>query len=229
MIVLVAVLFAVFGSNELVVTDAVFVTVLPTAPVGRTMIWNVAVWPLARLPASKVTTPPTGVTPPVAETNVVFAGSVSAIDTPAAALGPAFETTSVYVRSVFGETALGDAVFVIDTSAVVSASMMVVVSVIELSSGNGSVASLDTVAVALSVVPFAKPASTCVTSVNRADAPLANEGAIAVIVPVSPTLGDVTDQPAGAVNDWNVVLAGTSMVNVAFAASDAPLFVTLIV
>src|SRR6267378_2440253 len=47
--------------------------------------------PTARAPMFQVTTPPASVPPPVADTNVVFAGTVSAITTPVALAFPLFE------------------------------------------------------------------------------------------------------------------------------------------
>jgi hypothetical protein len=56
----------------------------------------------------------------VSETNVVPAGSVSAIDTPVASEGPLFVTTIVYARLAPAAT-LAAALFVTDTSALAAA------------------------------------------------------------------------------------------------------------
>src|SRR3990172_7711390 len=51
--------------------------------------------PAASAPIFQVTTPPARVPPPVADTNVVFTGTVSAITTPVALAFPVFEYDSV--------------------------------------------------------------------------------------------------------------------------------------
>src|SRR6267143_1251195 len=51
--------------------------------------------PAASAPRFQVTTPAASVPPPVADTNVVFAGTVSAITTPVALALPVFEYDSV--------------------------------------------------------------------------------------------------------------------------------------
>src|ERR1041384_1173204 len=51
--------------------------------------------PAARAPMFQVTTPAASVPPPVADTNDVFAGTVSAITTPVALAFPVFEYDSV--------------------------------------------------------------------------------------------------------------------------------------
>ena len=70
-----AVLFELSGSATL--PEIVAESVSIPAAVGVTTIVTVAWSPPASVPRSKVRIPPSGVTPPVAETNVTPAGSVS--------------------------------------------------------------------------------------------------------------------------------------------------------
>jgi hypothetical protein len=67
------------------------------------------------------------------------------------------------------------------------------------------------------------------TSVNVALAPKARLGFVAVAVPVPPTGGVVTLQPAGAVSDTNVELAGITSVTLTLAAGCGPVLPTWIV
>jgi hypothetical protein len=121
-------------------------------------------------------------------------------------------------------TGSGESVFVTDRSAEAET---VVVSVSELLLGSSSGVADAAVATLLMVVPGAVPGFTFTTSVKAApDTP--NEGLVAVTVPVPPTAGVVAVHPAGAVNDTNVVLAGTASVSVTFAAFEGPEFVTWI-
>jgi len=50
---------------------------------------------------------------------------------------------------------------------------------------------------------------------------------VAVTVPFAPTAGVVDAHPAGAVNETNVVFAGSASVSVMLVASLGPLFVAL--
>src|SRR5712691_3206652 len=67
--------------------------------------------PALSAPMFQVTTPPASVPPPVAETNVVFAGMVSAITTPVALAFPVFEYEIVYVMLLPAATGSGASVF----------------------------------------------------------------------------------------------------------------------
>ena len=71
-----------------------------------------------------------------------------------------------------------------------------------------SVVVVVTLAVLVIVVFPAVPGLTLTTSVNVAEAVAARLGLVTVMVPVPPTLGVVGVQPAGAVNDTNVVFVG---------------------
>lgn len=86
-----------------------------------------------------------------------------------------------------------------------------------------------TLAVLLTTVPAAVPGLTLTTRVNAALAPLASDGLLAVTVPVPPTAGVAVVHPAGAVNETNVVFAGTVSFSVAVDAAEGPAFVTPIV
>ena len=99
-----------------------------------------------------------------------------------------------------------------------------VVSVSELLPGLGSPLRL---AVLVSMEPFAAEASTLTTMV-KVWLPTAAAPFVAVMVPVPPTAGVMTLNPAGDVNDTKVVLAGMLSLSVTGAAVD-PLLVTVIV
>src|SRR6266581_2404515 len=75
----------------------------------------------------------------------------------------------------------------------------------------------DTDAVLVMTVPGAVPAVTCTTNVNVL-VPGAMSSLWQVTVPVAPTAGVVHVQPAGAVIDWKVVLAGSVSVSVTSAS-----------
>src|SRR5258706_431721 len=73
-----------------------------TVPFARGLVTATTSWtellpPAARAPMFQVTTPAASVPPPVALTNDVFAGIVSAITTPVAFWLPVFEYEIVYV------------------------------------------------------------------------------------------------------------------------------------
>src|SRR5262245_44023534 len=61
----------------------------------RTTIWTEPLAPAARLPGDQVTTPPESVPPPVAETKVVLAGTVSVTTAPVALALPVLDRESV--------------------------------------------------------------------------------------------------------------------------------------
>ena len=91
----VSVLFADTGSPWSPETVAAFVSVWsPSAAGTRTRIVAVCVAPTASAPTAHVTVCAAAVQP-APDTNVVPAGSVSAISTPVASLGPLFVTASV--------------------------------------------------------------------------------------------------------------------------------------
>jgi hypothetical protein len=130
-----------------------------------------------------------------------------------------------------GLTALVAALFVIDKSAVVGATVVtVVVAVALLFPGTGSVVALVTLAVFV-IVPLPKAGSTRTTREKVAVAPLTSVRRLQLTVPVAPTAGDVqlNAGPLPCTNDTNVVLAGTTSVSETLWASADPLFVTVIV
>ena len=114
-VVAVAVLFVVLGSNERVIAAAVFVS--EPAALGTTPMVTVATALLARLPSEQVTTPAIFVQVPwlaVAEAKVTPAGNASVTVTLAARPGPLFVTEMVYVSGAptmagFGEADLARA------------------------------------------------------------------------------------------------------------------------
>ena len=91
-----AVLFAEFGS--LTLDEALAELVIDPVDCGVTVIWTLALAPLASVPSGHVTVPADCEQLPcegVAELNVTPAGSVSLMDTEVALDGPAFWTPTV--------------------------------------------------------------------------------------------------------------------------------------
>jgi hypothetical protein len=113
-------------------------------PDTATVTCKVAVEPAAIELRFHVTVPAEWVPPPVAETNVVPAGTGSETETPDASEGPALWTTMVYERLVPAVTGSVSAVLTTDTSA---RTWTVVASVALLFAALGSAVEEDTVAV----------------------------------------------------------------------------------
>ena len=97
-----------------------------------------------------------------------------------------------------------------------------------LSFGSGSDVVVLTVAVFDSVEPPASAGSVCSTRVNPA-LPGGNVAIVQFTVPVAFTAGVVQFQPAGMERLANVVCAGSGSSSTAFAASDGPSLLTVIV
>src|SRR5581483_10573550 len=99
------------GSNSFALTVAVLVRVVPAASgVAWTTIEMWMISPTARAPTVQVRAWPATAQVPrsgVADTNVVFAGSVSVTTTPVAAPGPSLRTTKWKVSSAPTATGLG--------------------------------------------------------------------------------------------------------------------------
>src|SRR5919108_2913691 len=113
-----SVLFAGFGSDEILLTCAVLVMVL--AFLGLTIMLTVTLVPLLISPRSQATVLPVCVQLPavdVAETNCTFAGSESVNCTLAAEPGPLFVTTMLYVNCARLETESGETDFATERSA----------------------------------------------------------------------------------------------------------------
>jgi hypothetical protein len=87
----------------------------------------------------------------------------------------------------------------------------------------------DTLAVLLIVVPDATEAFTATVIANEAEAPLATDALLAIIVPVLPTAGVVTVQPGDAVTATNVVFGGSASVSTTLDAALGPALATTIV
>src|SRR5687768_1363606 len=106
----------------------------------------------------------------------------------------------------------------------------VVVSVSELLAGSGSVSVAVTDVVFVRVAPFGVAGLTLTTNV-KTWAPSATVSVVFVAetVPVPPAGGVTVVQPAGAVNDINVVLAGTRSVKLTLLALTVPRFCTVMV
>jgi hypothetical protein len=141
-----------------------------------------------------------------------------------AEFGPAFVTAIANVAFEFTRTD-GAVVLVIERSDIAAAT--VVVAVAELLAALGSGVPELIVAVFVIVEPTGAPELTCTTSVNIADDAAMRVGVVAITVPLPPTAGALTVQPAGAVNDTNVVFAGVTSVSETAVASLGPLFVAV--
>jgi hypothetical protein len=102
-----------------------------------------------------------------------------------------------------------------------------VVSVAELLPGSGSVVLEPMVAVLVIIPPTDVSGFTFTTRVKLRVAALARLGLMAVTVPVPPAASVVTVQPAGAVNDTRVALAGRTSVRVTSIAASGPSLVTV--
>jgi hypothetical protein len=159
------------------------------------------------------------------ETNVVFAGVASENVAVVAAAEPVLVTTWVYVILLPATTGLGDA-----ESVTVNSPPEVVPTTVEaeavLLAELGSLAEELTAAVSVMIVPFAVPAVTLVTSEKVAAVPPLKLKSVQTMLPVPPAPGVTHVQPAGAVKDTNVLLAGMDSVSVALSAALGPLFVT---
>jgi hypothetical protein len=136
-------------------------------------------------------------------------GVTSLQTTFAAAVPPPFITPIVYVIVAPGD---------VDAGPVAVALLFVVFD---------SVLVVVTLAVFVIVAP-AVPVLTRTTRVNDAVAEAPNEAYVAVTAPVPPTAGADVIHPDGAVNDTNVVLAGTASLSDTFAAAALPPFDTTI-
>jgi len=163
----------------------------------------------------------------VAETKVEPAGSVSTTLTFVAAAGPLFVT--VIVKFTFPPATKGPApaTLVIARSALTAGAFTVVVCVAELFAEFGSPVVDVTVAVLLTEPVVA--GFTFTTSVNTAGVATATLALVAVTVPVPPTGGVEGVQPAGAVNDTNVVPVGITSERLTAEAVFGPALFTVIV
>src|SRR5437763_2849101 len=110
-------------------------------------------------------------------------------------------------------TGFGDAVLVTERFGPVPPTIVVADAV--LFAAFGSVAEDATAAVFVITVPFATPVFTFTTMVKDPDVDPAMLVSVQVTLPVPPRLGMMQLQPAGALNEMKVVLAGTAEVSVA--------------
>jgi hypothetical protein len=221
-------LFALFGSVVALETVAEFTTEagVAGAVTTRVMVAELAADRLPRLQTTVVVPvqlPWLG----VAEKNVVPPGSVSETLTLFAVAGPPLVTVIVYVIWPLGATTEPFGVLAIDKSAPVPPTVVVAVAL--LLAVDDSAVGVVTVAVFVIIVPAATPPLTVTTSVKVAGAPGATRVSVAVTVPVPPTAGVEAIQPPGAVNEANVVFAGTVSDSETLAADAVPLFVTVMV
>lgn len=225
----VAALLDALGSVVVELSDAVLLMTVPPGVVAPSLTSSemLTVAPGSTMPTLQVTVvvpehdPAAGVT----ETNVVFAGTTSVIDTFGAFDGPLFVTGMAYVMFV-PSVAVAGAILDTPTSAAV---VTVVVAVAVLLAAFGSAVADATAAEFATAVPLAALGLTRTTKVKVAEAPFAKEPVVAVTFPVPPTGGVVVVQPAGALIETNVVLAGTASVSDASAALAGPAFVAVIV
>jgi hypothetical protein len=200
----VAVALLLFGFGSVVEEDTFAVSVIgvpeavPAFTVTTTV--NVVEAPEARVAFEQVSVPLTteqlhpAAGTGVVETNVVFMGIASLRATVVAVAAPLFVTTTVYVMLFPATTGLGDAVFVIERSAVV-ADPTVVCTVAELFARFGSLFPAVTFTTSVITVPTGTPVFTATPTVKVVDAAFATSGLVHEIVPVPPTLGVVQFQP----------------------------------
>ena len=213
--VAVLVIIVPFGVDAFAVTTSVKICGPLPAASGVTRL-------AVTVPALLTHAQPVGATQ---ETNVVFAGTGSVSTTLCASLGPLLITVIVYVILFPAVTGSGVSTFVTETSAEVATVVVAVAVLLPVVVSVGEV----TVAVLVIVVPAAAEALAFTTSV-KVCAPLpAGKASPPVRVAVTVPAVLVQVQPAGAVQDTNVVLAGTGSVNVTVWASLGPTLVTVIV
>ena len=158
--------------------------------------------------------------------NVIPAGTVSVRLTFAASLGPAFDTVMVYVSTDPVEIGSGESVFVTETSAEPTPTVVVEVALSLPVFGSGVVE--DAVAVLEMIVPPAVPALTLTTSVKTA-LPTPRVAIEQLTLPVPPTAGVLQDHPPGEESDTKVVPAGSVSARATDWALLGPAFVTVMV
>lgn len=158
-------------------------------------------------------------------TTFQLAGNVSITVVPALLEGPALPTVIVNT-AVQPATAIGAELLVIERSDCV---LTLVVAVGELFDGSGSIVVADPEAVLDTVALQSTSGHTRTTRVNACDGvPKASVGLEAVTVPDPPTGGVTVVHPAGAMKDWNRVLAGRVSDRETFCASLGPLLINVI-
>ena len=143
-----------------------------------------------------------------------------------AAADPVFVTTCVYVMLLLGVTGFGDATLLTERSPCAVVPTIVLTVALLLVEFGSAIAEL-TLAVSVMTVPFAVPAFTFTTIVKTEGVAASRLAIEHVNVPVRPGL--LHTQPAGAVIDSRVVLAGMVSTNVTLVALLGPLFVTVCV
>jgi hypothetical protein len=107
-----------------------------------------------------------------------------------------------------------------------AAGATIVIMPAELFDVSGSVVLELTSAIKVMALPGDVLALTLTTKVNVALAPEARLAFEQLICPVPPTAGVVQLHPGGALNDWNVVFAGTAPWSVGLIAASGPPFIT---
>jgi hypothetical protein len=219
----VAELFDGTGSGVAEETVAVFVIVVPAAPVACRTIVKTPDAPEAIDGIVHVTfgvvqaQPAAGVT----DTKEVPAGTRSVSTAFAAPPGPLFVTVTVYVTFWPVTTAAGVPVFVTARSASDGAATGVE-TLEELFVGSGS-AVVDVIAAVFPMsVPVSVPAGTATTSVNVSAAPAGKRARVQLTVPVEPTEGVEHVQVPGDTSDTNVVPEESGSVSATLVASLGP-------
>lgn len=257
--VAVATLLSELGSGVEEDTETLFKIVVPLGVFGLTLTFNLnKIAPTLNVGTVQLTFP----VPPTAgavqlkpnstegeiEIKVVFAGTVVAKVTFAAALGPLLVKIIEYVMLFPATTGSGASTLLTDKSPPVGTGVgvgvgdivgvgvgvgpappTVVVVVAELFDKFGSGAEEDVETLSLIIVPFGVPGLTLTINLNNA-APLAKFLVEQVMLPVPPTAGVVQLKPTSetGANETKVVFAGTEVVRTAVAATLGPLFVRTI-
>src|SRR6266498_349689 len=233
-VVVLAVLFAEFGSVveedtvavfpitvPLGVPELTFTTSVNDAELNGASVAIVQVWvPVPPTASGEQLHPAAGVT----ETKVVLTGITSLRVTDVASWGPSFRTVRVYVMLPPTATGSGESDF---RTRRFAPELTVVVALAELFPVIASSVEA-TLAVLVMIVPFGVAAATFRTKVIVL-VPTGTEGLVQVCVPVPPTGSGGQVHPAPGVTDTNVVPGGVVSERETFDAASGPELVTLIV
>jgi hypothetical protein len=233
-VVVLAVLFAEFGSvveedtvAEFVITvplgvpELTFTTSVNDAELNGASVAIMQVWvPVPPTASGGQLHPAAGVT----ETKVVLTGITSLRVTDVAVCGPSFRTVRVYVMLPPTATGSGESDF---RTRRFAPPLTVVVALAELLAVTASSVEA-TLAVLVMIVPFGVAAATLSTKVIVL-VPTGTEGLVQVCVPVPPTGSGGHVHPTPGVTETNVVPAGVVSEKETFDAASGPALVTMIV
>src|SRR6266498_4446414 len=232
-VVVLAVLFAEFGSVveedtvavfpitvPLGVPELTFTTSVNDAELNGASVAIVQVWvPVPPTASGEQLHPAAGVT----ETKVVLAGITSLRMTDVAVCGPSFRTVRLYVMLPPTATGSGESDFRTRRFAPALTVVVALAELLAVTASSGEV----TLAVLVMIVPFGVAAATLRTKVIVL-VPTGTEGLVQVCVPVPPTGSGGHVHPAPGVTETNVVPAGVVSEREVLEAASGPALVTLI-